>query len=225
MASLRFFFGTMGSGKSTMALQINHNLAAHSSGLMLTQHDREGASVSSALGVSAAAREVHPGLDLFEVADAHRRAEGALEYLVCDEAQFYECGQVDQLVRVVDDLGADVYAFGLITDFRGRLFPATSRLLEVADERQQLQVQAPLLVRRGSHPQCPRRRRAPGLRRRCGGDRRRHHGHLRAEVPAPLGQRPGCADGGRLHPVGRLTGAGQQPGRHTSGVRRSSEPA
>ena len=28
MATLRFSFGTMGSGKSTMALQIHHNLAS-----------------------------------------------------------------------------------------------------------------------------------------------------------------------------------------------------
>ena len=142
MAALRFFFGTMGSGKSTLALQINHNLSARASGLMLTQHDREGASVSSALGVHAPATVVEPGLDLFLLADRHRRRQGALEYVVCDEAQFYEVQQVDQLARVVDDLGADVYAFGLLSDFRGRLFPATARLLELADEREQLQVQA-----------------------------------------------------------------------------------
>ena len=44
--------------------------------------------------------------------------------------------------RVVDDLGADVYAFGLITDFRGLLFDGTKRLLEVADERVPIQVEA-----------------------------------------------------------------------------------
>jgi thymidine kinase len=67
---------------------------------------------------------------------------GALRYLVCDEAQFYTADQVDQLGRVVDELGADVHALGLLTDFRGRLFPGTARLLEVADERCELQVEA-----------------------------------------------------------------------------------
>ncbi|HEX2576356.1 MAG TPA: hypothetical protein VHK88_08410 [Aquihabitans sp.] len=67
---------------------------------------------------------------------------GAISYLVCDEAQFYEPEQVDQLARVVDELGADVHALGLLTDFRGRLFPGTARLLEVADERCELQVEA-----------------------------------------------------------------------------------
>ena len=62
--------------------------------------------------------------------------------MVCDEAQFYTPQQIDQLGRVVDDLEVDVYAFGLITDFRGELFEGTKRLLEIADERVPLQVEA-----------------------------------------------------------------------------------
>ena len=34
-----------------------------------------------------------------------------------------------------------MYAFGISTDFRGRLFPGSQRLLELADEVQQLQVE------------------------------------------------------------------------------------
>jgi len=33
-------------------------------------------------------------------------------------------------------------AFGLLTDFRGKLFPATARFLELADTRHELQVEA-----------------------------------------------------------------------------------
>lgn len=139
MAVLRFSFGTMGSGKSTLALQIHHNLQQCGlRGLLLTRLDRDGGRVSSRLGVSADAIEVDPDLDLFELA-RHRRP---LDYLVCDEAQFYTVGQVDQLARAVDGLDIDVYAFGLITDFRGLLFEGTKRLMEVADERIAMQVEA-----------------------------------------------------------------------------------
>jgi thymidine kinase len=62
--------------------------------------------------------------------------------MVCDEAQFYTVDQCDQLARVVDDLGIDVYTFGLLTDFRGRLFEGTARLLELADDHRPLQVEA-----------------------------------------------------------------------------------
>lgn len=143
MAVLRFSFGTMGSGKSTVALQIHHNLASCGLvGLLCTQLDRDGAQVTSRLGVAAPAFEVHPHADLRAAALEVRRREGHLHYLVCDEAQFYTATQVDQLALVVDELGADVYAFGLLTDFRGVLFEGTKRLLEVADERVPLQVEA-----------------------------------------------------------------------------------
>jgi thymidine kinase len=139
MATLRFSFGTMGSGKSTMALQIHHNLASRELyGLLLTMLDREGGQVTSRLGVAADAIEVRPDLDIYKLAVE----QWPLHYLVCDEAQFYTVEQCDQLGRVVDDLGVDVFAFGLITDFKGLLFDGTKRLLEIADERVAMQVEA-----------------------------------------------------------------------------------
>ena len=33
-----------------------------------------------------------------------------------------------------DDAQVDIYAFGIATDFRGRLFPGSARLFELADE-------------------------------------------------------------------------------------------
>ncbi len=172
MAMLRFSFGTMGSGKSTVALQIHHNLASRDLyGLLLTSLDREGQQVSSRLGVAAPAIDVSDGADLYALALAH----WPIHYLVCDEAQFYSPEQCEQLGRVVDDLEIDVYAFGLITDFRGRLFDGTRRLLELADERNPLQVEARLLVRGPGNAQRQGRQRRRRVRR---GDRdgRRHRG-------------------------------------------------
>ena len=139
MATLRFSFGTMGSGKSTVALQIHHNLSSRDLyGLLLTCLDREGDQVTSRLGVAAPAIDVTPDMDLHKLAVTH----WPIHYFVCDEAQFYSAEQCDQLARVVDELEVEVYAFGLITDFRGRLFDGTQRLLEIADERVPLQVEA-----------------------------------------------------------------------------------
>ena len=143
MAVLRFSFGTMGSGKSTLALQIHHNLKQRGlQGILCSQLDRSGGKVSSALGVSADAVEVGPRLDLFEMALAVASRRGSLDYLVCDEAQFYRPEQIGQLARIVDELGADVFAFGLLTTFQGELFEGTRRLLELADERVEVQVEA-----------------------------------------------------------------------------------
>jgi thymidine kinase len=133
----------MGSGKSTLALQIHHNLSSRGlHGLLCSQLDRAGGKVSSALGVSADAVEVGPRLNLYELAVAMQERHGRLDYMVCDEAQFYLTEQVDQLARIVDELGADVYTFGLLTSFQGLLFDGTRRLLEMADESVEVQVEA-----------------------------------------------------------------------------------
>lgn len=143
MGLLRFSYGTMSSGKSTLALQVHHNLAKQSRrGMLLSLLDREGARVSSRLGVSVKAVEVTPDLDLLGLATDFVARRGQLDYVVCDEVQFYAVDQVDQLATIADELDADVYAFGLLTDFRGALFDGTRRMFEVADERVELHVEA-----------------------------------------------------------------------------------
>ena len=135
--ALRFSFGTMGSGKSTIALQIHHNLAQGGLvGQLCSMLDRKGARVSSRLGASAEATVVESGVDLLAVA---ANDGNPLDYLVCDEVQFYDPEQVEQLARAVDELHLDVFAFGLLTDFRGQLFPGTARMLELADVSEPMQ--------------------------------------------------------------------------------------
>ncbi len=126
-----------------MALQIQHNLRSRNlRGLLLTRLSREQGRVTSRLGVTHDAVEVDPEMNVFDLAKSVMVRRGKLDYLVADEAQFYTAEQVEQMSMVVDELAADVYAFGLITDFRGLLFPGTKRLLEIADERSELQVEA-----------------------------------------------------------------------------------
>jgi thymidine kinase len=141
--TLAFFHGPMDCGKSTLALQIDHNQSRQGRcGLLLVRHDRSGpARISSRLGMSRPAVEVTEGLDLRALV-RDRLATGArLDYLVVDEAQFLDPDQVEQLAELVDDSALDVYAFGITTDFRGRLFPGSQRLLELADAVEQLQVE------------------------------------------------------------------------------------
>ena len=62
--------------------------------------------------------------------------------MIVDEAQFLAPEQIDQLARIVDDLDLDVFAFGITTDFRTKLFPGSQRLIELADRIEVLQVEA-----------------------------------------------------------------------------------
>jgi thymidine kinase len=139
-----FFNGTMDCGKSTLALQMHHNHAARGrAGLIFTKLDRAGTAVlSSRLGLSTPAREVTDDLDLWDEVVETATAGGRVDYLICDEAQFYTPDQVEQLARLVDEMGLDVFAFGITADFRATLFPGSQRLIELADRVQELQVEA-----------------------------------------------------------------------------------
>ena len=144
MAELQFFTGTMDSGKSTLALQTNHNHAARGRvGRIFTTHDRAGeAMISSRLGLTHDALEVDETFDFWRFVVDELTHGARIDYLICDEAQFYSGPQIEQLAKVVDELQIDVFAFGILSDFRTQLFEGSRRLVELADRMNVLQVEA-----------------------------------------------------------------------------------
>ena len=144
MAHLNFFCGTMDCGKSTVALQTDHNHRIRGrQGLLFSRFDRSGeAVISSRIGLSRPAVEVHDGTDLWQIVADQIRDGVRVDYLVCDEVHFYAPAHAEQLARVVDDFEVDVFAFGLLSDFRTQLFPASARFVELADHIQSSQVEA-----------------------------------------------------------------------------------
>jgi thymidine kinase len=134
----------MDSGKSTLALQTNHNHAARGrAGRIFTTRDRAGeATLSSRLGLTHEAIEVEGDFDFWKYVVSSLTHGARIDYLICDEAQFYTPEQIEQLARIVDELQLDVFAFGILTDFRSQLFPGSARLVELADRMNVLQVEA-----------------------------------------------------------------------------------
>ncbi|MDG4831065.1 thymidine kinase [Solwaraspora sp. WMMD1047] len=140
---LKFFWGPMDCGKSTMALQMNYNHARQGrNGLVLTRIDRSlGPQVTTRIGLAHEAIEVTDDLDLVALVRG-RWADGfRVDYLICDEACFYGVAHVEQMAELVDRYDVDVFAFGLASDFRSCLFPAAQRLFELADEVCRIQVE------------------------------------------------------------------------------------
>ncbi|MGG2459179.1 thymidine kinase [Streptomyces sp. RGM 3693] len=144
MPELVFFSGTMDCGKSTLALQIEHNRSTRGlQGMIYSRDDRAGhGKLSSRLGLVTEAVEVQDDLDFYVHVVEHLSSGGRVDYVIVDEAQFLAPEQVDQLARVVDDLDLDVFAFGITTDFRSKLFPGSQRLVELADRIEVLKVEA-----------------------------------------------------------------------------------
>jgi len=143
MGRLTFFYGTMNCGKSTLALQIAHN--ARSAGkhcVLFTKHDRGGSTISSRIGLEQPAVIVHDGFDLHAYVGSVMATGNPVDVIICDESQFYAPEQVEQLARLADESDLEVQCFGLLSDFTTSLFPGSRRLLELADRREELQVEA-----------------------------------------------------------------------------------
>lgn len=141
--TLKYFYGPMDCGKSTLALQVDHNHSRQGRrGLLLTKLDRSrSGQITSRMGLSRPATEVDDSMDLGDLVRASWAAGKRVDYLIVDEAQFFSPAQIEQLAQLADDAQVDVYAFGIATDFRGVLFPGSQRLFELADEVVPLQVE------------------------------------------------------------------------------------
>jgi thymidine kinase len=131
----------MDCGKSTLALQLDYTQAAR--GRLFTSQDRAGeATISSRLGLDRPAIEVGPEFSFWAYLVDQLTGGERIDYLICDESQFYAAEQVDELARAVDELDIDVFVLGILTDFQTRLFPGSQRLVELADRIEALQVRA-----------------------------------------------------------------------------------
>lgn len=136
MAKLYFYYASMNAGKSTTLLQADFNYRERGMGTMLytaAVDDRAGAGrVASRIGLAMPARAFDAATDLF-AGIAAERASRPVACVLVDEAQFLSAAQVDQLARACDMLGVPVLAYGLRTDFQGKLFEGSAALLGIAD--------------------------------------------------------------------------------------------
>jgi thymidine kinase len=137
MAKLYFHYATMNAGKSTMLLQASYNYqerGMRTAIFIAAVDDRAGAGrVASRIGLSSDATPFTAADNLFEVI-AGMHNEEPIACVFVDEAQFLSPEQVWQLARITDRIGIPVMAYGLRTDFQGKLFPGSLELLAIADE-------------------------------------------------------------------------------------------
>lgn len=141
--SVKFFYGPMDCGKSTLALQLDHNHSRQGRrGLLLTRLDRSRTGqITSRMGLSRQAVEADDDLDIADLVRSCWATGRRVDYVIVDEAQFFTPAQIEQLAQLADDVQVDVYAFGIATDFRGHMFPGSARLFELADDAIPLQVE------------------------------------------------------------------------------------
>jgi thymidine kinase len=137
MAKLYFHYSTMNAGKSTMLLQAAYNYqerGMRTAAFIAALDDRAGrGKIASRIGLTMDAIPFEATDDLYAIVEG-MHADEPLACVFLDEAQFLSREQVWQLAHIVDRLGLPVMAYGLRTDFHGRLFPGSQELLTIADE-------------------------------------------------------------------------------------------
>ena len=134
MAKLYFKYGAMGSSKTAQALITKFNYEERGMKVWLIKpslDDRDGAIIlRSRIGLEAECTTIAPTDDIFEM---FSREEYRADVIITDECQFFTPENIDQMRRIVDELGVPVLCFGLRTDFLTKLFPGSMRLFELAD--------------------------------------------------------------------------------------------
>lgn len=136
MAKLYFKYGVMGSAKSMLLLTQCHAFEENGTDFICMKPEidkRDGVGVvKSRTGLSRPCEVIKPDMDIYEWF-TNGMYPGTVKWIIIDECQFCSAEQIDQLCRIVDDYDVNVFCYGLRTDFRSKTFPASKRLLEVAD--------------------------------------------------------------------------------------------
>ena len=137
----------MGSSKSLRLLATAHDFDEKNIPIIVfkpSADTRDGADkVKSRAGLERNCISIEPTVNLYELINDFNHVLMATEnnyikWILVDECQFLTEEQVDQLSDIVDYMGINVMCYGLRTDFKSKLFPASKRLFELADDIEEI---------------------------------------------------------------------------------------
>lgn len=151
MAKLHFFYGAMGSGKSLDLIRANHNYRERGMHTLVFKpaiDTREGTDkclISSRAGDMQVAGDFIPSdPTLYQVfiknltENLKNPANPHISAIFIDEAQFLTKDQVEDFYKIVHIFQTPVLCYGLKNNFKSKLFEGSKRLLELADDFQEI---------------------------------------------------------------------------------------
>ena len=140
MGKLVFYYGTMGSAKTANALITRHQYLQNGRAVWLikpatdTRDDKDGKTIiKSRIGLEAESTAILDSDNLLNVYSAFW-GYNKPDVIICDEAQFFNAMQIEQLRDITTFLAIDILCFGLKTDYMTHSFAGSARLFELADE-------------------------------------------------------------------------------------------
>lgn len=149
MPKLYFKHSPMNSGKSGLLLMQAHQFEESGIPFLCIKSSidtRDGEDIiSSRTGLKRECLTISPTDNLYElmerfITDSILQGMEKPMWILVDESQFLSPRQVEQLGNVVDRLDINVMCYGLRTDFTGHLFDGSKRLMELADDIEEIKV-------------------------------------------------------------------------------------
>ena len=140
MAKLYFRYGAMNAGKSAILLQVAHNYKEKNmKGLIIkpkidTKGDNK---IVSRIGLFSPV-DILLDIDESLFSIPNQQIIRNSNCIIVDEAEFLSSEQIDELWIITKQLDIPVICYGLRTDSRTNLFTGSKRLMEVADEIEEL---------------------------------------------------------------------------------------
>ncbi|MCB1712480.1 MAG: thymidine kinase [Candidatus Riesia sp.] len=133
MKKLKFYYGTMNAGKSTLLLQQHYNNSKKHilTFILVPATGNKMGMINSRIGLKKKAKKILNNTNIFTYIGSLKKKP---KEILIDEAQFLTKKHIFELISIVDILKINVSAYGLRTDFRSKLFDSSKYLLTLADE-------------------------------------------------------------------------------------------
>lgn len=143
MSKLKYYYGTMASGKTATLLMNVHQkkINGTKSIILKPSENRDGEIVKSRVGLESECGIFLPTHNLYYLLDKLSRNSGA-SVVYIDECQFLTPAQVKQLWKASRRFNLTINCFGLKTTFKNELFEGIKTLMVYADQIQELEPKA-----------------------------------------------------------------------------------
>lgn len=149
MSKLYFIQSPMNGSKSALLLMKAHSFEERGIPFICMKpsiDNREGVDfIYSRIGIKRECITIDPDDNIFNIVNdiialIDKTNTKLLQWILVDECQFFTAKQIEQLSKIVDDLGINVMCYGLRTDFNTHLFEGSKRLLELADDIDEIKI-------------------------------------------------------------------------------------
>lgn len=139
MAKLYFRYGAMNSGKTTALLQVAHNYEEKGMKVLILKPriDTKGNEcIVSRLGITRKVDFlISKGEKIKETLESFKKN---VNCILVDEVQFFDKGQIDELLEISVIWNIPIICYGLRTDFLANGFEGSERLLLIAHSIEEL---------------------------------------------------------------------------------------